>query len=96
MWRYSDNLRALYETPALAADAFDIDLGRTRNETMIHAAQKANRTLLTESESKEILEAYGIPTVKTLIATSAKEAVQAAAKPWFNRSLKTLFRKSHS
>src|SRR5271165_6472406 len=63
----------------LAADGFDIDLGRIRNETMIHVAQKANRTLLTESESKEILEAYGIPTVKTLIATSAKEAVQAAA-----------------
>jgi len=79
MWRYSDNLRALYETPVLAADGFDIDLGRIRNETMIHVAQKANRTLLTESESKEILEAYGIPTVKTLIATSAKEAVQAAA-----------------
>jgi len=79
MWRYSDNLRALYETPALTAEAFDIGLSRTRTETMIHAAQKANRTLLTEPESKEILEAYGIPTVKTLIATSAKEAVQAAA-----------------
>ena len=46
---------------------------------MIHAAQKVNRTLLTEPESKEMLGAYAIPTVKTLIATSAKEAVQAAA-----------------
>ena len=79
MWRYSDNLRALYETPALGADKFDIGLSRTRCEAIIHAAQKANRTLLTEPESKEVLEAYGIPTVKTLIATSAKEAVQAAA-----------------
>src|SRR6516162_10812625 len=79
MWRYSDNLRALYETPALGADKFDIGLSRTRTETTIHAAQKADRTLLTEPESKEILEAYGIPTVKTLIATIAKEAVQAAA-----------------
>ena len=26
MWRYSDNLRALYETPALGADEFDIGL----------------------------------------------------------------------
>jgi len=41
-------------------------LSRTRNEAMIHAAQKVNRTLLTEPESKEILKAYGIP--KTLIA----------------------------
>src|SRR6516164_6965923 len=79
MWRYSDNLRALYETPALSANKFDIGLSRTRSEAMIQAAQKANRTLLTEPESKEILEAYGIPTVKTLIATSAREAVQAAA-----------------
>src|SRR6516162_4146151 len=79
MWRYSDNLRALYETPALGADKFDIGLSRTRNEAMIHAAQKVNRTLLTEPESKEMLGAYAIPTVKTLIATSAKEAVQAAA-----------------
>jgi acetyltransferase len=79
MWRYSDNLRALYETPALGADKIDIGLSRTRSEAIIHSAQKANRTLLTEPESKEILEAYAIPTVRTLIATSAKEAVQAAA-----------------
>jgi len=79
MWRYSDNLRGIYETPALGADKFDIGLSRTRNEAMIQAAQKANRSLLTEPESKEMLEAYCIPTVKTLIATSAKEAVQAAA-----------------
>jgi acetyltransferase len=80
MWRYSDNLRALYETPALSVEGFDIELGRARTETMIRAAQKADRTLLTEAESKEILEAYGIPTVKTLIATIAEEAIEAAAK----------------
>jgi acetyltransferase len=80
MWRYSDNLHALYETPALSVEGFDIALGRARTETLIRAAQKAHRTLLTEAESKEILGAYGIPTVKTLIARSAEEAVQAAAK----------------
>jgi acetyltransferase len=80
MWRYSDSLRALYETPALSAGGTDNDAGRAQAETIIRAAQKANRTLLTETESKEILQAYGIPTVKTLVATSAEEAVQAAAK----------------
>jgi acetyltransferase len=79
MWRYTDSLRALYETPALSAGDADNDRGRTHPETIIRAAQKANRTLLTETESKAILEAYRIPTVKTLIATSAEEAVQAAA-----------------
>jgi len=64
--------------PAVTADGSDINLSRTRTQAMIHAAQKANRTLLTEPESKEILEAYAIPTVRTLIATSVKEAVQVA------------------
>jgi acetyltransferase len=80
MWRYSDSLRALYETPALSSGEFDFEAGRAKVETLIRAAQKSNRTLLTETESKEILEAYGIPTVKTLIATSADEAVHTAAK----------------
>jgi acetyltransferase len=80
MWRYSDSLRGLYETPALSAGEFNDSAARTQTQTIIRAAQKANRTLLTEIESKAILEAYGIPTVKTLIARSAEEAVQAAAK----------------
>src|SRR5260370_19793976 len=36
--------------------------------------------MLTETESKQILEAYGIPTVKTIVAKSSEEAVQAAGK----------------
>jgi acetyltransferase len=80
MWRYSDSLRALYETPALSAGEFNDGAARAQTETIIRAAQKANRTLLTEIESKAILETYGIPTVKTLVATSTEEAVQAAAK----------------
>ena len=80
MWRYSDSLRALYETPALSAGGLDNGAGRARTETMIRTAQKADRTLLTEAESKEILEAYGISTVKTIVAKTVEEAVQAAAK----------------
>jgi acetyltransferase len=79
MWHYSDNLRALYETPALSPAGFDERAGRDRAEALIRAVRKANRTLLTETESKEVLEAYGIPTVKTMIATSADDAVKAAA-----------------
>jgi acetyltransferase len=75
MWRYSENLRSLYETPALVAEG----IGQGQADTLIENAQKNNRTLLTEHESKEILEAYGIPTVKTIIARSAEEAVQVGA-----------------
>jgi acetyltransferase len=80
MWRYSDSLRALYETPALSAGELDNSAGRARVETMIRGAREIKRTLLTEAESKQILEAYGIPTVKTVVAKSAEEAVQAAVK----------------
>ena len=77
MWRYSDNLRALYETPGLSRNWSD-NLGRARAKTIIEEVHKSHRTLLTEVESKEVLEAYGIPVVKTLVASSEEQAVQAA------------------
>ena len=77
MWRYNDNLRMLYETPALkGGDAHD----QARAEGIIKAAVEANRTLLTELESKQILSAYGIPTVETHVATSEEETIRIAAK----------------
>ncbi|MCC5632827.1 bifunctional acetate--CoA ligase family protein/GNAT family N-acetyltransferase [Nostoc sphaeroides CHAB 2801] len=76
MWRYSYNLRALYETPALPDNIDTCD--RTIAETIIQLARQAGRTLLTEVESKQILAAYGIPTVATQVATNAEEAVRLA------------------
>ena len=77
MWRYNDNLRMLYETPALkGGDARD----QARAEGIIKAAVQANRTLLTELESKQILSAYDIPTVETHVATSEEETIRIAAK----------------
>ena len=38
------------------------------------------RTLLTEIESKQLLAAYGIPTVETKIATNEEQAVELAEK----------------
>jgi acetyltransferase len=77
MWKYSDNLRSLYETPAFLEEREGIP-NRTQVEQIIHTAHQANRTMLTEVESKQILTAYGIPTVETRIATSEDEAVQYA------------------
>ncbi|MBD2681756.1 MULTISPECIES: bifunctional acetate--CoA ligase family protein/GNAT family N-acetyltransferase [Nostoc] len=76
MWRYSYNLRALYETPALPDNIDTCD--RTIAETIIQKARQAGRTLLTEVESKQVLAAYGIPTVATQVATNAEEAVLLA------------------
>jgi acetyltransferase len=77
MWRYSHNLDALYETPALTAAA---EIDRSHAEQIIHRARKAQRTLLTEIESKHLLAAYGIPTVETKIAKNEERAVEMAKK----------------
>lgn len=76
MWRYSYNLRALYETPALTKD--EDGLRPEAAGAIVAAARSAGRTLLNEQESKRLLAAYGIPTVATEIAADADAAVRAA------------------
>jgi acetyltransferase len=75
MWRYQDNLRALYETPTLSARAQE---DRQRGEGIIRGALQRGRTLLTEVEAKELLASYGIPVVPTRTAKTEDEAVTAA------------------
>ncbi len=77
MWRYTYNLRGLYETPALP-QAPDSVGDRALAEDMIRGARASGRTLLNEFESKRIMEAYGIPVVETRMAADEEEAVQAA------------------
>ena len=81
MWKYSYNLRGLYETPILPPQ-FDEMLQDRKKEAskIIKNVQKTGRTLFTEWESKKILSIYGIPTVKTEIAQSAEEAAKIAKK----------------
>jgi acetyltransferase len=88
MWRYTYNLRSLYETPMLPADA-DLSLdGRERAGEIVAQARAAGRTILTEVESKDLLAAYGIPTVPTRVAHTAEEAVTIAGEIGFPVVLK--------
>jgi acetyltransferase len=80
MWRYSDNLRALYETPELTPGFMEGAGGFAGAAAIIDAVQKANRTLLTEVESKQLLDAYRIPTVPAHIAESEEEAVRLSTE----------------
>lgn len=80
MWRYSYNLRGIYETPILSENCGEKACDRVQAETIIRTARQAGRTLLTEYESKQLLSAYGIPTVDTRIAKSPEEAVELAEK----------------
>jgi acetyltransferase len=88
MWRYSQNLKALYETPSSLGDTHVTSDARAEADALIQNARKAGRTILTEFESKKLLSVYGIPTVETVIARSEEEAVKAAQKLGFPVVLK--------
>jgi acetyltransferase len=78
MWRYSYNLRGLYETPSLAeGQEVDAD-SRRQAEAIVQTARRQGRVLLNEFESKQVLSHYGIPTVETQIARSEDAAVACA------------------
>jgi acetyltransferase len=75
MWRYSRNLDALYEIPALSTAA---SIQSKKADKIVARAREAGRTLLTEFESKGLLAAYGIPVVTTRLAKSEQEAIDLA------------------
>lgn len=54
------------------------DTVRTRTEEIISRARTEHRLKLTEQEAFDVIEAYGIPTIGSTIATSAEDAVRAA------------------
>ena len=78
MWRYADNLRAIYETPALPAAGEAHAPDTAAAAAIIDAVRTSGRTLLTEAEAKHLLVAYGIPTVDTRVARTPDEAMDAA------------------
>ena len=77
MWRYSRNLAALYETPDEEIAETDAN-AKSQASEIIARVGASGRTLLTELESKQLLGAYGIPTVRTELARAADEAVAIA------------------
>lgn len=80
MWRYADNLTALYETPAITEDTDDHAPDRALVREILDQVRQSGRTILTEYDSKRLLAAYGIPTTPMRVAASADEAAAAAAE----------------
>jgi acetyltransferase len=88
MVQYRRAQELLYEQPAALPEDWRPDQARVR--AIIDAVRKPRdeqreplsrpRTLLTEFEAKNLLASYGIPTVPTVNATSADEAVAAATQ----------------
>ena len=88
MWRYTYNLRGLYETPTLTEHSEMASASRAQVEQIIQKARSHGRVLLTEPESKQLLSLYGIPTVETRVATSEDEAARLASEIGFPVVLK--------
>jgi len=78
MWRYSYNLRALYETPSLAEEVEADESCAQRVSEDLQSIRAGGRTVLTEVESKQVLQQYGIPVVETRVARSPDEAAAIA------------------
>jgi acetyltransferase len=89
MWRYTYNLRGLYETPTLTEPSEE-NAARKQVEQFIQNARSRGRVLLNELESKQLLSLYGIPTVETRAAASEDEAAAIATQLGFPVVLKVL------
>ncbi len=88
MWRYTYNLRGLYQTPTLTEDSTMTSASRNQVEQIIQNARSKGRTLLTELESKQVLSLYGIPSIETRVAASPDEAATLASEIGFPVVLK--------
>ena len=89
MWKYTYNLRGLYETPTLADQAME-STSRQQVEQIIQNARAQGRMLLTEVESKRLLSLYGIPVTETKAAATEDEAACLASRLGFPVVLKLL------
>ncbi|MGB8011677.1 MAG: bifunctional acetate--CoA ligase family protein/GNAT family N-acetyltransferase [Terriglobales bacterium] len=90
MWRYTYNLRGLYETPSLSEQSEMEGTARKQAAQIIQDARSRGRVLLTEVEAKQVLSLYGIPTVETRAADSEDQAAARASELGFPVVLKVL------
>jgi acetyltransferase len=80
----------LAETPPAEPDSFSPDRARAR--AVIDAVLADNRSMLTEAEAKDLLDAYRIPIVVTAVAGDADEAVRLAEGMGYPVAVKILSR----
>jgi len=78
MWKYTYNLRGLYETPVLSDDANSLGPAQLQVKSLLERVRATGRTLLTEAESKQVIALYGIPTVETRLASNESQAAECA------------------
>jgi acetyltransferase len=85
---YASNQQLLLQAPEPLELSAPPD--RVRAQAIIDAALAADRDWLNPAESKSVLEAFGIPVVRSLPAHSPAEAVQRAREVGFPVAMKIL------
>lgn len=90
MVQYRRNQELLYETPEALPEGMSPDAAQVRS--VFAAARREERTLLTESEAKRVLAAYGIPVTPTISCRTSEEAASAACDLGFPVVVKLLSR----
>ncbi|MCC6887318.1 MAG: GNAT family N-acetyltransferase, partial [Hyphomicrobiales bacterium] len=70
--------KALQRVPSAASEGMTVD--RDAALAVFRQAASENRRMLTEPEAKAVAQAYDIPVPETIVACSAAEAEQAAAR----------------
>jgi acetyltransferase len=74
MYRYTQNIKALYETPSTVPHVFTPDTEKAH--TLIQTVMDDKRYVLTEDEAKDLMDCYGIPVARHQLASSEREALQ--------------------
>jgi len=90
MWRYTYNLRGLYETPILVGGSEINADARRKVAESVQQVRGSGRTMLNEFEAKQLLAHYGIPVVETRAAEDEEQAVATAVEIGYPVVLKLL------
>jgi acetyltransferase len=88
MYQYTSNLANIYETPADILPDFEPDRDAVK-KIFVQVAHD-RRSILSEYEAKSVLDAYQIPTVKTVVCTTAEECRKASEEIGFPVVIKIL------
>src|SRR5262249_28408898 len=88
MVQYRRNQELLYERPEALPENSSPDSDRVRR--ILAAVRAAGRTLLTEVEAKDVLDAYGIPITPTIACCTEEDAIAAARRLGYPVVLKLL------
>ncbi|HVA95593.1 MAG TPA: bifunctional acetate--CoA ligase family protein/GNAT family N-acetyltransferase [Candidatus Dormibacteraeota bacterium] len=78
MWKYTYNLRGLYETPVTTGNVESAGETQSQARDFLEKIRGSGRTILTEAEAKHVIALYGIPAVETRLAGTESEAEEIA------------------